>query len=260
MADLSNASAANTEFDECDLSGAKLARIDLTGSTLTGACLEGADLTEANLQNAQLTGVRARGARLGKASLFKANLTSADLSGADLSEVDLRDANLTRQTRRATLTGARSRYARATSIEQLLAAWVDVSLGSDSRRVAIDVKSLFKRKGHRTGARPDQPAILRSRRRAAAQPFNSTKEPRCRSTACSKCSIVLGRGTSLVIGRRCPRRLPVGEGYHDSRSLSGVPARASWGEATPGDVGRNLISTGSTTRKRLAFGRAVAFG
>lgn len=68
----------------CDLSGA-----DLTNVKLSGVDLGGADLTEANLSGAALTEVDLTGADLTGAVLTGADLSGTDLTGADLDQVDL---------------------------------------------------------------------------------------------------------------------------------------------------------------------------
>ncbi len=68
----------------CDLSGA-----DLTNVKLSGTDLGGADLTEADLSGAVLTEVDLTGADLTGAVLTGANLKGTDLTGADLDQVDL---------------------------------------------------------------------------------------------------------------------------------------------------------------------------
>ena len=73
----------------CDLAGAMLNRIDLSGADLEGANLAGAslylaNLSGANLKNANLQGAGLGGADLGGADLRGANLTGAVLEGAYL--------------------------------------------------------------------------------------------------------------------------------------------------------------------------------
>jgi hypothetical protein len=86
-----------------DLTGAQLARADLSEATLTTvrlpkATLTSADLTasrleEANLRGADLTGALCREAHLALAGLLEATLCEADLSGADLRLTDLSGAD-----------------------------------------------------------------------------------------------------------------------------------------------------------------------
>ncbi len=75
----------------CDLAGAVLNRIDLSGANLEGANLAGArlylaDLSGANLRNANLQGAGLGGADLARADLRGANLTGAVLEGAYLKD------------------------------------------------------------------------------------------------------------------------------------------------------------------------------
>jgi uncharacterized protein YjbI with pentapeptide repeats len=73
----------------CDLSGADLANLKLSGADLGGA-----DLTEADLTGAVLTKVDLSGADLTGAVLTGADLSGAVLTGADLDQVDLSGAVL----------------------------------------------------------------------------------------------------------------------------------------------------------------------
>lgn len=140
--DLAGASLGRLIFDRADLSGARLADADLSGSRFDGARLVGADLSrvsarDLSARDADFSGVRAGGAdlrgvdaergrwvgadlagvdgrearfvganlsdaRCGGSDLRGAGLHGARLGGADLSGSDLRGADL----RRADLTGA----------------------------------------------------------------------------------------------------------------------------------------------------------
>jgi uncharacterized protein YjbI with pentapeptide repeats len=73
----------------CDLRGAELIRMDLSGVNL-----EGADLTGAKLFLSNLSGANLRNAHLQKTSFGGADLADADLRGADLQGVDLNGAYL----------------------------------------------------------------------------------------------------------------------------------------------------------------------
>lgn len=66
------------------LTGANLARADLTGANLTVTNLARANLTGANLTVTDLTGANLTGANLAGADLTGANLAWASLAGADL--------------------------------------------------------------------------------------------------------------------------------------------------------------------------------
>ena len=76
----------------CDLSGAKLHRVNLPGADLSGANLSGANLGGANLYRTTLSGTNLRGANLSGANLKLANLIRADLTGANLTDAVLRRA------------------------------------------------------------------------------------------------------------------------------------------------------------------------
>ena len=105
----------NNYFDEyryktdsrfmCDLSGADMLELDLSGALLNFSNLSGADLSGANMSNIQATGADFKEANLSGANLqdanlalaiFRdANLTGANFTGADLFMVDFRGSNLT---------------------------------------------------------------------------------------------------------------------------------------------------------------------
>jgi uncharacterized protein YjbI with pentapeptide repeats len=90
---------ATTTCPRCNLSGADLTKLNLSGANLRGADLSGATLSQANLTNADLTGANLEGAllnsaNLGGASLTGANLKSASLENADLSYAGFISANL----------------------------------------------------------------------------------------------------------------------------------------------------------------------
>jgi uncharacterized protein YjbI with pentapeptide repeats len=116
-ADLSGAKLAKTNLSEADLSGANLTKADLrranlfgadlSWANLRGADLSGADLSgqanllgadlsgqETNLQSAQLDSAVLCGADLRNADLRRANLFGADLQGANLRQANLRFTNL----------------------------------------------------------------------------------------------------------------------------------------------------------------------
>ena len=142
-----------------------------------------------------------------RASLFKGNLSGADLSGVDLGLADLRDANMSgARIDDSTLTGAKvaGLVAEVLSVERLVAAWVDTSAeGNGSRRISADVASLFKGKG------PIEPTSGSAGRRYfgrgdvlrnATLQFEEGAAVHIDSVF-ERCSIVLGRGTQLVIGK-----------------------------------------------------------
>jgi uncharacterized protein YjbI with pentapeptide repeats len=69
---------------DCDLAGAVLNRVDLSGADLEGANLAGAQLYLATLVGANLKNANLQGAALGGADLAGADLTGTDLTGAVL--------------------------------------------------------------------------------------------------------------------------------------------------------------------------------
>ncbi len=78
----------------CDLAGAILTRVDLSGANLSGANLSGAKLNLADLSGANLSGANLQGASLGGADLAGADLTGANLTGAILQGAYLKGAKL----------------------------------------------------------------------------------------------------------------------------------------------------------------------
>ncbi|MCW2479023.1 pentapeptide repeat-containing protein [Candidatus Symbiopectobacterium sp. NZEC135] len=82
-----------------ELSGARLAGVDLynadlQGANLSGADLSGADLRLAQLQHAMLPGANLAGARLSNTHMEKANLSGATLEGAIMPGVFMQGAIL----------------------------------------------------------------------------------------------------------------------------------------------------------------------
>lgn len=73
----------------CNLSGADLSKLNLTGANLRGADLSSATLSQANLTNADLTGANLEAAILNSANLSGASLTGANLKSASLENADL---------------------------------------------------------------------------------------------------------------------------------------------------------------------------
>jgi uncharacterized protein YjbI with pentapeptide repeats len=74
----------------CDLTQAKLQRLNLSGADLSGANLHKANLINTNLSEADLSG-----ADLTNAQIFQTNFTGANLTGADLSDTQVLSANFT---------------------------------------------------------------------------------------------------------------------------------------------------------------------
>lgn len=105
-----------------NLSGAKLRRSDMWGTSLNSALLGASDLREANLagsnlentilEQADLTGADLRGALMKDADLERASMDSADLRGVNLIGADLQYASLRHaRLERSTLIGANLRGA-----------------------------------------------------------------------------------------------------------------------------------------------------
>ncbi len=80
---------ATSTCPRCNLSGADLTQLNLTGANLRGADLSGATLSQANLTNADLTGANLEGAVLNSVNLTGASLTGANLKSASLENADL---------------------------------------------------------------------------------------------------------------------------------------------------------------------------
>ncbi|XOF35236.1 MAG: pentapeptide repeat-containing protein [Candidatus Electrothrix sp. YB6] len=78
----------------CDLHGAVLVRMDLSGADLQGADLSGAKLHLADCSGADLRNTNLRGAALGGADFASADLRGADLTGAQLAGAYLQEAVL----------------------------------------------------------------------------------------------------------------------------------------------------------------------
>ena len=78
----------------CDLAGAVLTRVDLSGADLSGANLAGAKCNLADFSGSNLRGANLQGANLGGADLAGADLTGANLTGAILQGAYLKGAKL----------------------------------------------------------------------------------------------------------------------------------------------------------------------
>ena len=85
---------ADNHCEGCDLSGADLAKAELTGAGLSAADLAGANLRGAVLLGATLNDANLKGADLGGAYLSDATFGGADLTGANLRGVRLDGADL----------------------------------------------------------------------------------------------------------------------------------------------------------------------
>lgn len=77
---------------KCDLSGAKLDKLDLSYADLSSANLSGADLTNTILMGSNLAKANLSGANLTGVNLFEANLSGANVSNANLTKVYLDQA------------------------------------------------------------------------------------------------------------------------------------------------------------------------
>ena len=89
----------------CDLAGAVLTRVNLSGADLSGANLAGAKLNLADLSGANLSGANLQGASLGGVDLAGADLTGANLTGAVLQGAYLKGAKLDGTVREITTGG-----------------------------------------------------------------------------------------------------------------------------------------------------------
>jgi uncharacterized protein YjbI with pentapeptide repeats len=218
---LRNASLREAFLRGADLSGAVLENADLEGAHLDGANLSGANLVRANLEGANLHGAKLTGACLRFAQLAIANLTRADLRGAiltsadltsaglgeaDLSGADLRMANLTE----AVLTGAKLTGAKIAGIvgtgaplPALVVEWVDASPGGDggARLTNGQIGALL------SGAPVAAPAPAAHRYfgkgdvlKNASLQFDQGASVQIDSFF-ENCSIALGEGTELVLGK-----------------------------------------------------------
>lgn len=101
---LSSCQLAGADLAYLDLTGTLMINVDLRGANMSGTYMVNANMCRANLNGAYL-GIAVldyavlchaslRGAYLGGASLWNVNLEQADLSGADLSGADMRYAVL----------------------------------------------------------------------------------------------------------------------------------------------------------------------
>lgn len=232
---LRNASLRECFLRKADLTGAILENADLEGAQLEGANLAGANLQRANLEGANLQGANLTGACLGFAQLGTANLTRADLRGAVLTSADLQQANLGAVEAQganfssavlsgadlsdadlrlciltgAVLTGARLTGAKIAGVvatgvplPALTAEWVDASVGGDggTRLANGQIAALLSgvasppaTGAHRYFGKGD---VLRN----ASLQFDKGATVEIDSFF-ENCSIALGDGTELVLGK-----------------------------------------------------------
>jgi uncharacterized protein YjbI with pentapeptide repeats len=216
-ADLSDANLENADLEGANLRGARLPRANLTRANLEGADLQGADLSGARLAHALLESAKLGGANLAGAHLERADLTDTDLSAARLEAADLKgavlaNADLTESDlRRANLSGARLDDAIVTAalvhavvgtgaaIAGLKAEWVDTSVAGDKAQTlsgpqaTADLLSGLPPVAKRYFGAGD---VLRN----ASLEFGAGAAVEIESLF-EQCSIALGEGTVLVVGR-----------------------------------------------------------
>ncbi|MBW7983722.1 DUF2169 family type VI secretion system accessory protein [Enterobacillus tribolii] len=86
--------AQDRNFTGCDLTGADLSHLDLSGANFTRAMLESADLSHAILDEATLVQTLLARTKMDHTSLRKATLTEATLALADCADCDFTGATL----------------------------------------------------------------------------------------------------------------------------------------------------------------------
>jgi uncharacterized protein YjbI with pentapeptide repeats len=187
-ADLREANLENADLEGANLQGAILVGANLNRANLEGANLQGADLGGARLTHAQLDSAKLGGANLVAAQLSHADLSDADLSTAKLDEADLTSAILTdANLEEASLVGARLR---------------------DAKLDGVNVKNANLTNADAPGLQPVGDASGRIKRyfgkgdvlRNAALEFDSGASVEIESLF-EQCSIALGEGTELVVGK-----------------------------------------------------------
>jgi uncharacterized protein YjbI with pentapeptide repeats len=204
-ADLTGANASHADMAECYLGGAKLDGADLTAANLRSSNLEEASLVGAKLDDADLNGVHGRNAKFSSASMVKVGLAKAQLAGADLSNADLRQATFTdAKVDSLVLTGAKvaGLIGTGTNWPSVTAEWVDASpTGTGTKRVpkANVLPQLTGQLVAATGGMKryfGQGDVLRN----ASLSFDEGATVEIESRF-EQCSITLGKGTELVVGR-----------------------------------------------------------
>jgi uncharacterized protein YjbI with pentapeptide repeats len=182
-ANLENADLEGANLQGAILIGANLNRANLEGANLQGADLTGARLTHAQLDSAKLGGANLTGATLAHADLSDADLSTAKLDGADLTSVNLTDANL----EEASLVNAKLRDAQLDGVNVKNANLTGADApGLNRAPVQEGVSKRYFGKGD----------VLRN----AALEFDSGASVEIESLF-EQCSIVLGDGTELVVGK-----------------------------------------------------------
>jgi uncharacterized protein YjbI with pentapeptide repeats len=221
---LKNASLREAYLAGADLQEANLENADLEGAKLDRANLAGANLSRANLEGASLAGANLAGARLPNAQLGSANLTGADLRGAVLAHAVLEDASLggvkanDADLRNAILRGAKLSGADLTGAK--VAGLVGTGAPAPDVQVAwLDTSEAGDGTGRITnGEIPSRISGLASVQKGALAPASRryfghgdvlrgatlTFEAGARveiDSLFENCSIQLGDGTELVVGK-----------------------------------------------------------
>jgi uncharacterized protein YjbI with pentapeptide repeats len=218
-ADLSGAVLANADLVECYLGSAKLLLADLSNANLRSANCEDADFTDARLNSTDLSHANMRRAKLCGASLLKANFSHTALNDADLSQADARNANLTAANLEgANLTGAKLGGITGTGkpVRAVKGDSIDASLAGDgSAKIPASQILEYLSEGPKTTAAPPPVALsaVGPRSGVAKRYFgqgdtlrNATLEFEEGASVeieslFEQCSITLGKGTELVVGK-----------------------------------------------------------
>ncbi|WP_394823438.1 pentapeptide repeat-containing protein [Pendulispora albinea] len=218
-ADLSGAVLSHADLVEAYLGAAKLLVADLSNANLRSANLEEADFTDARLNDAELVSVNARAAKFIGASLLKVNLSNANLTDSDLEKADARHANLVG----ATLDGANVNGLKVgglsgtgKSIKNVRGEWIDVTIPGDgsSRAAAAQMPAILAGETptlvapsqlppQQTGPGPHAVKRYFGRGdtfRNASLEFDDGASVEIQSLF-EQCSITLGHGVELVIGK-----------------------------------------------------------
>jgi uncharacterized protein YjbI with pentapeptide repeats len=217
-AQLESANLGGANLTKAILQHADLVEADLSTATLTEADLTSADLAQANLEEAKLDRAVLRDAKLRQANLRKAKLKAAILTNADLSEANLSDAELEgADLRRANLTRARIEGALVNAVKidglvgtgapvrRLRADWIDASIEGDGSKKVTGEEILTLLAGRvETPIAPPVPGrryfgdgdVLRN----ATLEFGAGATVEVESLF-EHCTITLGEGTELVVGK-----------------------------------------------------------
>jgi uncharacterized protein YjbI with pentapeptide repeats len=189
---LAGADLREANLESADLEGANLQGAILVGANLNRANLEGANLQGADLAGARLTHTQLAAAKLGGANLVAAQLAHADLSEADLSTAKLDEADLTN----ADLSGANLEEASLVRAKMRDARTQGANL-KNANLTGADAPSLVAKEGvsgiKRYFGKGD---VLRN----AHLEFDSGASVEIESLF-EQCSIALGDGTELVVGK-----------------------------------------------------------